>query len=222
MVANAPSGWSGYAWAWVDGFFESAVHPVASNDGTAQRPAEQGIAAPVELTAHAYSSRGGRISVSPGERIGLYRVRFEAFRETGGNVQVSSYGRDNSRCNVVEWGGAPLTVTVACHTASGEPTLSSFVVWLEGQNGLSVGLKGAYLWANETTANSYTPHLAYQWNSRCAQHRAAHGRRVLHDGAAWARRGPERHGARDRVRRGPGALQGGLLGEAEQRPEGGR
>jgi hypothetical protein len=107
---------------------------------------------------------------------GTYTVDFPNGFVTGnaGNVQVTAHGmfvnnkQVGQHCKVVDWRKATnnndLFVFVACHSADGTPSNSTFsVVW--HRETFSGGPRGAYVWANKPTTASYTPSTSNQWNS---------------------------------------------------------
>lgn len=95
---------------------------------------------------------------------GTYRVTFGGLGGPGGNAQVVAYGADNTRCKVQSWfqSGSDELVNVLCHTPSGSLTDSKFIV---RYGRTSSSGPGAYLWADQPSAASYTPTLAYSFNS---------------------------------------------------------
>src|SRR6185503_1327780 len=89
---------------------------------------------------------------------GVYRVTFGGLGGPGGNTQVVAQGEDNARCKVQAWfqSGSDEIVQVLCHAPSGDRTDSRFIVRY-GRTSLSLSGPGAYVWADQPSAASYTP-----------------------------------------------------------------
>jgi hypothetical protein len=101
---------------------------------------------------------------------GSYRVDLPNFNFFGGVVHVSSYSTAN-HCKVGRWypNGAKLEVYVNCYSSAGALADTRFTV-LFYKNARNLPTHGlAYLWANNSTASSYTPLDTYQYNSRGAK-----------------------------------------------------
>jgi hypothetical protein len=101
---------------------------------------------------------------------GEYRVDLPGLGTTGGMVQVSAYG-GNQHCKVVSWfpTGTTQQVFVRCFGANGAPADGRFTLLFYKENRVSTPESvetAAYLWADQPRAASYTPSLAYQWNSK--------------------------------------------------------
>jgi hypothetical protein len=141
-------------------------------------------------TAHptySYNSRGGTNTVQR-SAIGRYVARLRDLGSMKGSVQVTAYETTGapptsvgpatavlpSACTTGGWGpsasGDDMLVTVYCRDSNGAPTDSRFdLTFMQG-----LGLKGqggdrvAYLWADRSTAASYTPDARY-WFSTAGQ-----------------------------------------------------
>ena len=103
---------------------------------------------------------------------GSYRVDFPNLGlEIGGNVQVTAYGGDSTRCKVGGWssGGGPVSAYVYCHDKNGVLTNSAFTASYVRKPGPSRSVQGGYLWADQPSAASYTPSTYYQWNGTGAR-----------------------------------------------------
>ena len=103
---------------------------------------------------------------------GSYRVDFPGLgKEVGGNVQVTAYGYGTDRCKVGGWGsnGTTLSAYVYCHNTAGALVNTQFTASYHQKAGTNYGENGGYLWADQPTAASYTPHYMYQWNSTGAR-----------------------------------------------------
>ena len=77
---------------------------------------------------YSYNSGGGPITVTR-SATGVYNVDFDGFAaegETGGNVQVSSYGGGTDYCRLMSWGGESVNVT--CVDQTGSPVDTWFTV----------------------------------------------------------------------------------------------
>lgn len=99
---------------------------------------------------------------------GSYRVDFPGLHtEGGGNVQVTSFGTTGARCKVSSWGGAitTLRVFVLCFAPNGTPVNSQFSAAYMRRASSAAPAESGYVWADQPAAASYTPSLAYQWNS---------------------------------------------------------
>lgn len=96
---------------------------------------------------------------------GRYRVELPELGGDGGNVQVTAYGNDATRCKVESWGktleGA-MSVLVRCHTAQGTAKNSQFVASYFRP---SANDQGAFVWASKETTASYSASATYSWNS---------------------------------------------------------
>ena len=106
--------------------------------------------------------------------IGNYRVRLPNLGQAAGHVQVTAYGTGPERCKVGSWGpvGAEQTIRVYCNGPSGNRVDTRFTLtYVRNNNILGAspiccqpdGHPTAYAWANQPTAASYTPALAYQF-----------------------------------------------------------
>jgi hypothetical protein len=110
-----------------------------------------------------FNSSGGVNQVS-NSGVGTYSVTFPGLGGAGGNVQVTAYGSGSERCKVMGWSqsGTSEVVSVACHTAAGAPVNTLFTATYYRSTSPD---KGAFVWANNGTLASYSPSLAYSWNS---------------------------------------------------------
>jgi hypothetical protein len=81
----------------------------------------------------------------------------------GGTVLVTAYG-GNQSCNPARWlidsGGVHVYVECFNPAGSASDALFDALYYRRGN-----GWFQAYVWANNATASSYIPYLAYQWNS---------------------------------------------------------
>ncbi len=96
---------------------------------------------------------------------GKYRVDLPGLGVAGGTVHVSAYN-GNHYCKPQQWfpNGTTMQVLVNCFAPSGAFTNGLFTILFYKQSGES-SVNGAYLWADNPTAASYTPSTAYQWSS---------------------------------------------------------
>jgi hypothetical protein len=94
---------------------------------------------------------------------GLYRVTFEGIGGEGGNAQVVALGSDNTRCQLNSWvttSDGHEQIFVRCHTPTGTPINSKFVVRYVRTS--SSG-PGAYLFANQADS-PLAPPYQYPYN----------------------------------------------------------
>lgn len=97
---------------------------------------------------------------------GYYQVRFPGLATSGGTAQVSAYGGPHY-CNVEGWlsSGADMLVIVRSYDSNGTPVDGRFtLLFYKEQRGTEYN--SAYLWADQETVVSYTPHRTYQFNSK--------------------------------------------------------
>lgn len=106
--------------------------------------------------------------------VGAYRVRLPNLGRVAGHVQVTAYGAGAERCKVGSWGpvGAEQQIRVFCYGPTGNRVDTRFTLtYVRNGNILGAsplccnpdGHPTAYAWANQPTAASYTPALAYQF-----------------------------------------------------------
>jgi hypothetical protein len=115
-----------------------------------------------------FNSTGGGIHI---RRLGTgrYRVTFFGLGSfaTQGTVDVTAEGLQPEQCTVVSWGPdsthANLLVNVDCFKVTGA-ALDSFFMAAFTSGGSTTGTTD-FVWANNPTKGSYTPELAYQFNS---------------------------------------------------------
>ena len=117
--------------------------------------------------AYQYNSQGGT-NVITHLGTGYYRVDMpgiytDSSTGGGGTVLVTAYG-GNQSCNPARWlidsGGVHVYVECFNPAGSASDALFDALYYRRGN-----GWFQAYVWANNATASSYIPYLAYQWNS---------------------------------------------------------
>jgi hypothetical protein len=97
--------------------------------------------------------------------VGRYRVVFTGLGArltpgVGGHVQVNAVGTNKVHCIMDHWGGfSDLEVTVACYSPAGARADAKFTTLFT-----LPAAHLAYVWADQPTLSSYTPHSAYRWN----------------------------------------------------------
>jgi alpha-tubulin suppressor-like RCC1 family protein len=123
---------------------------------------QPGTASYTAPAAHAFSSRGGTMTVTR-SGAGTYRASLGNFSTVGGDVAITAVGTDSNYCKVVGWGVA--VVDVGCFTAAGAPADTAFALRYTDRHVGNRGGSGAYAWANDSTSASYTPSATYQWTS---------------------------------------------------------
>lgn len=116
---------------------------------------------------YSFNSIGGinRINRSSA---GNYTVILGDFQATDTNVQVTAYGNTAARCQIVNWMKSfpNAHVQVHCVNAGNTPTdeLFSLSYVLGGVAG-SGHAAGAFAWANNPTAKTYTPNRTFQFSN---------------------------------------------------------
>jgi hypothetical protein len=99
--------------------------------------------------------------------VGFYRADFPKLGSyAGGNVQVTAYGWDNTRCKVAGFGpnGDTMQAYVLCFDPSGNLVDSAFTASFTS-NFETASTQLGYLWADQPSATDYTVSGAYQYNS---------------------------------------------------------
>jgi hypothetical protein len=124
--------------------------------------------------AYQFNSSGATNTITR-SGIGAYTARLPNLGANAGHVQVTAYGWGSGRCQVANWGpsGTTQQVRVRCFNSAGTPRDTHFT--LTFVSGISLvgsaccsngsGTASAYAWANSPASASYTPTLAYQFNS---------------------------------------------------------
>ena len=106
------------------------------------------IASYTPSTIYSYNSSGGAITATRSDT-GSYNMTFEGLggnSQSGRHVQVTSYGKGNTQCKVLNWdsSGADFSVNVRCYDGvTGKPADSMYtilVIWWESSP--KVGFKG--------------------------------------------------------------------------------
>ena len=126
-----------------------------------------GASSCVPNTDFQYNANGSTNTVTR-LSLGRYEVDLPATAAPGGNAQVTAQGVASNHCKVESWSALSTTqrVFVRCYTAAGALVDSGFDVSYQNNEDLATGSKpAAYLWADQMSAASYTPHLTYSWNS---------------------------------------------------------
>ena len=115
---------------------------------------------------YSFNSTGGANTIN---RVGTgsYRIEMAGLGQANGNVQVTSYGATSNHCKVSYWYplGTILNVGVLCYTEAGVAADTMFVAQYY-RAGAGNANQGAYLWADQPSAASYTPSRYYSHNSR--------------------------------------------------------
>lgn len=97
---------------------------------------------------------------------GTYTVTFPDVDEFDSSMHVTAYGSDNIKCQVTSWGTT--TVNVSCTNPAGAAANSRFTLSRGGMGPAprlaDAGNAGAYAWADQQSAATYTPSLSYQGN----------------------------------------------------------
>jgi len=118
-----------------------------------------------------WNSKGGTNTMTR-LSTGRYRATLPGINLTGGTVLVTAYGNSSQRAKVESWGpsGGNMLVTVRCYNSSGNLVDTQFT--LSFMSDVALGAQfpeesdyGGYVWANNATATTYTPSLAYQLNN---------------------------------------------------------
>jgi len=119
--------------------------------------------------SYQYNSTGGTNTITR-KATGSYSAILPGLSPFGGDVQVTAIGT-NGRCDVVGWGPIDieetLGVEVKCVDASGTAADQEFS--LAFSIGTTLGYSdsptpGAYAWANNDSASSYSPSRSYEYN----------------------------------------------------------
>jgi Papain family cysteine protease len=113
--------------------------------------------------AYQYNSSGATNTISR-SGVGSYTVAFPNLGVNGGTALVTAYGLA-ATCEVTNWlpVGTAQDVDVRCFNSSGAPVNTAFTVAFAHPQSTANAL--AFLWANQPNVTSYTPNLAYQFNS---------------------------------------------------------
>jgi len=116
-------------------------------------------------TLYSYSSRG-QVNTVCRTGIGTYLVLFPDLAVAGGNAQVTASGSAAASCKVTGWGpsGTQEQVWVACFSFAGAAKDATFTASFAAGGG--AGNTIAFARADNPTAGSYTPTLAFQYNNR--------------------------------------------------------
>jgi hypothetical protein len=100
---------------------------------------------------------------------GYYDVQLPNMATSGGDVELTAYGSDSSRCKVSNWSplGSTEYVYVRCYNTAGAPIDTYFTLTFASSTSIDGGpaVGSAYVWANNPTSPSYTPSSWYQFNS---------------------------------------------------------
>ena len=106
---------------------------------------------------------------------GRYRATLPGIPGSGGHAQVSAYGPDTARCQIVSWGLAARNaiVDVACFNSDGSPMDTRFSLQFSNQdvigriNTAALENAGIYLWADQPEASApYTPSNTFRFSQR--------------------------------------------------------
>jgi D-arabinono-1,4-lactone oxidase len=116
-------------------------------------------------TGYQYNSAGGSNQISR-LATGQYQVDLPWLATSGGMVHAVAYG-GNHYCKVVKWSPfeSKQRIRVNCFSPDGRPIDGQFIL-LFYKESRGATWANAYLWANQASAESYTPDTAYQWNSK--------------------------------------------------------
>lgn len=99
---------------------------------------------------------------------GQYAVTLSGQVATGSNVQVTAYGTTGAEyCKVVNWydsGAGSTTVNVSCFAPGGQPANSQFSLRYFRDTRDSRRGSGGFIWADQPSAEAYTPDTSYQRN----------------------------------------------------------
>jgi hypothetical protein len=160
------------------GFLPSAASaaPLSARPTIVAGPAVTAYAYANKPTSHSYTPEKDYSYNSTGETIritksgpGEYTVDFDglgAYADQG-TVDVSPEGFGAAVCSVTSWGpdstGTILQVGVDCYALSGTRMNDYFEVAFT--SGGSTSGTTDYVWANDSTAKSYTPNRDHQFNS---------------------------------------------------------
>jgi hypothetical protein len=125
-------------------------------------------------TTYQYNNRGGGLATITRSAPGTYSISFpDSFGPAAaGGVKVSAWGSTGAFCKVTYWGpsGAAEIVNTQCYNSAGAAADEYFsAVYVNGMNILGDNMTAdAYAWANQPSAASYTPALAYQRDATIA------------------------------------------------------
>ncbi|NMO20914.1 trypsin-like serine protease [Pyxidicoccus fallax] len=141
-----------------------SIIPAAYGFVWADQPSSTATYTPSSYYSH--NSTGGTNTITR-TAAGSYRVEMPGLGQNNGNVQVTAYGGAGNRCKVSSWGpiGTTLNVYISCFTLAGAAVDSYFVAQYY-RAGAGNPEQGAYLWADQPFAASYTPSRYYSYNSR--------------------------------------------------------
>jgi hypothetical protein len=101
---------------------------------------------------------------------GDYSVSFGSLFSVGGvggTFQVTAFGTGGEHCKIQNWGpsGTAQQARVRCFNAAGSPADAAFSINHFPNGEVGAFDYGAYAWANNATATSYTPSTTYSYNS---------------------------------------------------------
>jgi hypothetical protein len=127
-------------------------------------------------STYQFNSTGSGLAKIKRSSKGAYTVSipFQGGASATGSVKVTAYGSSSGVCKVVFWGpGSPTieTVAVQCYNHGGSPSDEQFTLAYMTRHNF-VGdyfLANMYAWADNPVAASYTPDLAYQWDTNATQ-----------------------------------------------------
>lgn len=166
----APSGARADA-AFVAQFVIAATGPGPQSGYVSTPTASPPVGTPQALPgSYSYNSASGGNFFTRSAK-GAYEVDFPDFVGVGGNVAVTAIGLSSTYCNVEEWGTTQ--VLVLCFDHTGAPANSRFSVRYTTASVAHRG-DGAYVWADQPTAATYTPDASYSYNSAAAANIAHH------------------------------------------------
>jgi len=124
---------------------------------------------PIDLSVfYVYNSSGGTNGATRNSK-GNYTATFPGLGDgLNSNVQVTAEGRDSDFCGVQQWGSGNDTDAVAnitCYNRAGRPADSAFTVLYQARTRRdATKAKVAFVWADQASADSYTPDPTYQFN----------------------------------------------------------
>jgi Dual-action HEIGH metallo-peptidase len=101
---------------------------------------------------------------------GDYSVSFGTLASVGGvggSFQVTAFGTGGEHCKIQFWGtsGSAQQARVRCFNPAGSPADTQFSINHFPNGEVGVHDYGAYAWASNSTATSYTPSTTYSYNS---------------------------------------------------------
>lgn len=115
---------------------------------------------------YSWNSSGG---INRIQRIatGIYDAFLPGLAVAGGSVQITAYGAGADHCKVQSWGpsGSEQRIRVRCFDTTGAASDAAFSLNFFGHQQVSAYDLGAYVWADNMSAASYTPSLTYSYNS---------------------------------------------------------